>query len=60
MNVHYTYCENHFMMSASQIIMLYTISGYSAVCQLYVNKTGQIFKKIIPLSLQTAKWKNKH
>ena len=48
------------MMSASQIIMLYTISGYSTVCQLYINKTGQIFKKIIPLSLQTAKWKNKH
>ena len=48
MNVHYTYCENHFMMSASQIIMLYTINGYSAVCQLYINKTGQIFLKNHP------------
>ena len=29
-----TYCDNHFMMYVSQIIMLYTLNLYSAVCQL--------------------------
>ena len=27
------------MMYASQIIMLYTLNLYSAVCQMYLNKT---------------------
>ena len=40
MDVHYTYCDNHFMMRVSQIIMLYT-NLYSTICQLYLNKTGR-------------------
>ena len=28
------------MTSVSQIIMLYTLNFYSAICQLYLNKTG--------------------
>ena len=28
------------MMYVSQVIMLYTLNLYSAVCQLYLNKTG--------------------
>ena len=30
---------NHFMMYVSQFIMLFTLNLYSAVCQLYLNKT---------------------
>ena len=33
------------MMYASQIIMLYTLNLHSAICQLYLNKTGR--KKLI-------------
>ena len=33
--------DNHFMMYVSQIIMLYTLSLFSAVWQLYFNKTGR-------------------
>ena len=29
------------MMYVNQITMLYTLNLYSAVCQLYLNKTGQ-------------------
>ena len=36
-DVHQINYDNHFMMCVSQIIMLYTL--YSAVCQLYLNKT---------------------
>ena len=36
-----TYCDNHFMMYMSQITMLYTLNLYSAVCKLYLNKTGK-------------------
>ena len=36
-----TYCDNHFMMYVSQIIMLCTLNLYSAVCQLYLNKAGR-------------------
>ena len=36
----------HFMKTASQIIMLYALNIYSAVCQLYLNKTGR--KKLCP------------
>ena len=39
MDVHYIYYGNHFMMYVSQIIMLYTLNLYRAVCQLYLNKT---------------------
>ena len=31
--------DNNFMMYVSQIIMLYTLDIYRAVCQLYCNKT---------------------
>ena len=40
-----TYCDNHFIMYVSQIIMLYTLSVSSAVCQLYLHKTGRKKKK---------------
>ena len=30
--VHQIYCGNHFMMDESQIIMLYSLNLYSAVC----------------------------
>ena len=35
-------CDNHFMMYLCWIIMLYTLNLYSAVCQLYPNKTGYL------------------
>ena len=37
-DVHYTHCGKHSMMYVSQIIKLYTLNLYSAVCQLYLNK----------------------
>ena len=40
MDVHLTYCVNHFMIYVSQIIMLYTLNIHNAVHQLYLNKTG--------------------
>ena len=52
MNVHSTYWENHFMMYLSQIIMLYTLSLYNAVWQLYLKKTGK--KEIIICFYQVA------
>ena len=33
--------KNHFMVYVNQIIMLYTLNLCSAVCQLYLNKTGR-------------------
>lgn len=45
MDVHSTYCGNHFMMHVRQIIILYTLSWDSAACQLYLNKTGRGRKK---------------
>ena len=51
MDVHQTYCDNHFMMYVSQRIMLYTLNSYSAVWQLYLNnnwkKKGDIQGKRI-------------
>ena len=41
MNVHWTYCGNHFMMYTSQIIRLYTLHAYSSVCQLYLTVKGK-------------------
>ena len=41
MDVQYTYCGKHFMMYVGQIIMLYTLILHSAICQLYINKTGR-------------------
>ena len=38
MNVYY---DNHFMMYVSQIIMLYTLNLFSAICRPYLNKTGR-------------------
>ena len=32
------HCINHFMVYVSEIIMLYTLNLYSAVCQLHLNK----------------------
>ena len=48
MDVHYTYCGNHFMMYLSLIIMLYTLNLYSGVCQLHLNKTERKKKRIKP------------
>ena len=41
MDIHETYCDNHFRMYVTQIITLYTLNLYSAVCQLCLNKTGR-------------------
>ena len=41
MNVHWTYCGNHFIMYTSQIIRLYTLHTYSSVCQLYLTVKGK-------------------
>lgn len=41
MDVHSTYYGNNFMMCVSQIILLYTLNLDSAVCQLYLTKTGR-------------------
>ena len=35
------HCDNPFMIYVTQIIMLCTLNLYSAVCQLYLNKTGK-------------------
>ena len=40
-DVHCICYDNHFMMYVSQIIMLYAVNLYSAVCQLYFNTTGR-------------------
>ena len=37
----YTYCDNHLMIYARQIIMLDTLNLYRAVCQLYLNEIGR-------------------
>ena len=39
-------CDHHFVMYISQIIMLYTVNLYNAVCQLYLNKIGRKKKNI--------------
>ena len=45
------YCDNHFIIYVNQIIMLYTLNVYSAVSQLYLNKSGRKKKtKKPPLS----------
>lgn len=41
MGVHLMYCDNHFMMYISEIIMLGTLNVYRDVCQFYLNKTGR-------------------
>ena len=41
MDVHQTYYDNHFIIYASQIIMLYILNLYSATCQYYLNKIGR-------------------
>ena len=40
-DVHSTYCGNHFMMYINQIIMLFNLNLYSAVYKLYLNKIGR-------------------
>ena len=37
-----TYYDNHFMMYASQIIMLYSLNLSRAVCQLYLKEIGKM------------------
>ena len=49
MDAHQTYCGNNFMMYVSQIIMLCNLSLYSAVCQLYLNKTGRKSESLLPI-----------
>ena len=44
------HCDNHFMIHVSQIIMLYTLNLYNALCQLYLNKTGKRKKKKVTVS----------
>ena len=39
------FCDILLIMYVSQIIMLYTLNLYSAVCQLYLNKTGRTKRK---------------
>lgn len=46
MDVHKTYCDNHFMMYKSQIIKLYSLNLYSAMCQSYLNITGRKKEKV--------------
>ena len=41
MNVHQNYCKNHFMMYVNEITVLYSLNLNSAVCQLYLSKTGR-------------------
>ena len=41
MDVNQIYCGSHVTIYVSQIIMLYTLNIYSAVCKLYLNKTGK-------------------
>ena len=40
-HVHKTYCGYHFMMYISQIIVLYILNWYCALCQSYVSKIGR-------------------
>ena len=39
MDVHQTYCNNHFVMNIHQILTLYILNFYTTVCQSYLNKT---------------------
>ena len=39
MDVHQSYCKNHFIMHVNEIIVLYTLNLNSAVCLLYLSKT---------------------
>lgn len=41
MDCNYTYRGNHFTIYANQIIILYILNLYSAVCPLYLNKIGE-------------------
>ena len=43
------------MMYVNQIIMLYTLNLYSAVCQLYLNKTGRKKFLLKEISIQKQK-----
>ena len=40
-------CDNHSMMQASQILRLYILNLYNAVCPSYLNKTRREKKKSI-------------
>ena len=45
MDINWTYCGNHFTICVNQIIILYALNLYSDVYQLFLNKTGKIWKK---------------
>lgn len=38
-------CDNHSLVYVNQIITLYTLDLYSAVCQLHLSKTGRKKKR---------------
>ena len=40
MDVNETHCDNNFVVDVSQIVMLYALHLYTAICQKYLNKTG--------------------
>ena len=42
MNIHQTYCSNHFMMHVRQIIMLYSLDLHSVSYQLYLKTEKKI------------------
>ena len=46
MGVHQIYCGNHLMISINQIIMLYTLNSYSAICLVYLKKLKEIMVRI--------------
>ena len=46
MDVHQIYCGNHLMINISQIIMLYILNSYSAICLVYLRKLKEIMVRI--------------
>ena len=62
MDVSKTYCGNHSAMYVRLVIMLYTLTLYSALCPLYLNKLGR--KKTIEIvgnyNLHTATPRDNH
>lgn len=57
MGVHSTYCGNHFMTYASQNVILYILNLHSAICQLYLNKSGrEMFTKTTRINIFSFLW----
>lgn len=42
MYINQTYCDNHFTIYVSEIIIHYTLNLYKAACQIYLNKLEKI------------------